>query len=93
MGSQVGALQASAASVAQRGQRSLVALVAVVLLVCGPAVSWPTQPPERAALHSRWLRPADGMTMVYVPAGEFTMGLDTAGLEAELETCRIYNPG
>ncbi len=37
------------------------------------------QPPAQAALGETWLRPADGMVMVYVPAGTFVMGIDEAG--------------
>ncbi len=93
MGDALGAPPAPAAPRTQRQQRLLVALVAAVLLVCGPAAFWPTRPPQQAVLHSRWMRQADGMTMVYVPAGEFAMGIDDAQLQAQLETCRIYNPG
>jgi formylglycine-generating enzyme required for sulfatase activity len=31
-------------------------------------------PPSEAVLGDTWLRPADGMVLVYVPAGEFKMG-------------------
>lgn len=31
-------------------------------------------PPADASLHDTWPRPADGMTMVYVPGGTFQMG-------------------
>ncbi len=34
------------------------------------------QPPASAALGDTWLRPADGMIMVYVPGGTFPMGSD-----------------
>lgn len=34
----------------------------------------PVAPPVAASLGESWIRPADGMVMVYVPAGEFEMG-------------------
>jgi formylglycine-generating enzyme required for sulfatase activity len=34
----------------------------------------PAAPPADASLGDTWTRPADGMVMVYVPAGEFEMG-------------------
>jgi formylglycine-generating enzyme required for sulfatase activity len=34
----------------------------------------PAGPPATASLGDTWTRPADGMSMVYVPAGEFEMG-------------------
>ncbi len=33
-------------------------------------------PPSQAEIGSTWIRPADGMVMVFVPAGEFSMGSD-----------------
>jgi len=67
-------------------------LLAALLLVGGPAAVWPGQPPEAAALGSRWLRPADRMPMVYVPAGEFVMGLDEADLRFAMVLCARHNP-
>jgi formylglycine-generating enzyme required for sulfatase activity len=37
----------------------------------------PAGPPTEASLGDTWGRPADGMEMVYVPAGEFEMGAET----------------
>jgi len=34
----------------------------------------PTEAPPALGIGSTWVRPADGMMMVYVPEGEFTMG-------------------
>ncbi len=42
------------------------------------ATPTPALPPETAVLDDTWLRPADGMMMVYVPAGSFLMGSDPA---------------
>lgn len=64
-----------------------------VLLLSGSAAAWPTQPPEQAALHTQWMRHIDGMTMVYVPAGEFTMGLDEENLDYVMDLCMVFNPG
>ncbi len=38
---------------------------------------------------SKWIRPADGMTMVYVPEGEFTMGTGE-GVGAESPAHKVY---
>jgi formylglycine-generating enzyme required for sulfatase activity len=40
-----------------------------------------------AATGDRWTRPADGMTMVYVPGGTFQMGSTDAEIEAEASQC------
>ena len=87
------ALRSTAWPRAQRRQQALLALVAALLLVSGPAAFWPTRPPSQAALNARWMRPADGMNMVYVPAGEFTMGLNDQDLRYVLDLCQVYNPG
>ncbi len=41
------------------------------------------QPPATASLHDTWVRPADGMTMVYVPGGTFQMGSDEDNSDAD----------
>jgi formylglycine-generating enzyme required for sulfatase activity/Tol biopolymer transport system component len=43
-----------------------------------------------ASLGDTWIRPADGMTMVYVPGGEFQMGSDDDEVDAALEMCQTY---
>ncbi|MGD9002462.1 MAG: formylglycine-generating enzyme family protein, partial [Anaerolineae bacterium] len=57
-------------------------------------IPWPAAtvvpPPEGATLGDTWTRPTDGMTMVYVPAGEFTMGSADAEVDAALEKCNTY---
>lgn len=40
------------------------------------ATPTPARPPSQAVLGETWNRPADGMTMLYVPAGSFLMGSD-----------------
>ena len=40
-----------------------------------PSPTWPPDvPPVDASKGDKWIRPADGAEMVYVPAGEFLMG-------------------
>jgi hypothetical protein len=53
-------------------------VIAAVLAACAAPAPGPTvpQPVESAALGDTRVRPADGMVMVYVPAGEFAMGSD-----------------
>jgi formylglycine-generating enzyme required for sulfatase activity len=43
--------------------------------------------PQDAQLGDSWTRRADGMVMVYVPAGEFEMGSNDDGLDYALELC------
>jgi len=42
-----------------------------------------TRPPAEASIGDTWTRPADGMVMVYVPAGEFLMGSSDADGQAD----------
>ncbi len=50
--------------------------------------------PDKSAasgkLGDTWTRPADGMTMVYVPAGEFKMGSDDDGFKYAQQLCIKY---
>jgi len=41
------------------------------------------RPPAEASIGDTWTRPADGMVMVYVPAGEFLMGSSDADGQAQ----------
>jgi len=59
------------------GGVALLALVVGVLMNAGGGATSlpPTSPtPAGSSLGDTWTRPADGMVMVYVPAGEFEMG-------------------
>jgi formylglycine-generating enzyme required for sulfatase activity len=57
--------------------------------------STPTEEPTPAgpALGDTWTRPADGMVMVYVPAGEFEMGSTDQEVDYALALCHEYYYG
>jgi formylglycine-generating enzyme required for sulfatase activity len=59
-------------------------LLAAVLL--GPALAVAPEPASPKA-GDAWIRPADGMEMVYVPAGEFLMGSTEAERDGYLARC------
>ena len=65
-----------------------VAMIGVALWM-GPGAG-SAVPPRRSALGDRWIRPADGMVMVYVPAGEFEMGSTDSDVDAALALCNQY---
>jgi formylglycine-generating enzyme required for sulfatase activity len=44
-------------------------------------------PPENAKLGDRWTSPKDGMTLIYIPAGEFLMGSTDADITQALIGC------
>ena len=46
-------------------------------------------PTSTPGIGSTWARPADGMVMVYVPEGDFTMGMD---IDQEMAICKRFNP-
>jgi len=55
--------------------------------LCNPnAVTWRTpDPPAEARKGDIWINPKDGIEMVFIPAGEFTLGSSTPELQAWLE--------
>jgi formylglycine-generating enzyme required for sulfatase activity len=61
------------------------------LAECGLLLSGcaPSVPPE-AAVGDTWVRPADHMVMMYVPAGEFQMGSSDAEVGFGLSLCAQY---
>ena len=63
-------------------------LLASLLIQCAPG-EVPLDIPQPGDTR---LRPADGITMVFVPAGEFTMGVDYLGMRAALQLCKEYVP-
>ena len=50
-------------------------------------------PPAAPALGDTWIRPADGMVMVFVPAGEFEMGSDHPFYNNERPPHTVALPG
>jgi formylglycine-generating enzyme required for sulfatase activity len=84
-----------------RGHRLLALVVLLVLLVaCAPAATptpvptptptvVPTPTPEPLAGATKVLGQT-GITMVYVPAGEFTMGSTDAQIDQAVELCKPY---
>jgi len=70
----------------------------LLLVTCGcggravpPAASAPS-PVSPGHLGDTWTRPADGVVMVYVPAGEFSMGLSKEGLVYLLQVLAELDP-
>ena len=58
----------------------------------GPAPLPPVEPtPLPPAPSSTWVRPADGMTMVYLPSGQFLMGSTDAELDYAVQLSQPYN--
>jgi hypothetical protein len=72
---------------------ALVLLLVGTAAACGMAWPWRAHPPAEAVLRDTWVRPVDGMPMLYVPAGEFLMGLDEQDLGYVLDVCAQFNPG
>jgi len=66
---------------------SVCILVIIVLSACSVSVSMPTiqaaLTPEKLIIGSTMVSPKDGMTLVYVPDGEFIMGSDTGSVDEQ----------
>jgi len=69
--------------------RAKACLVAAVLLLASPGAGWSVSDSQLAApqLGDTRVRPVDGMSMVYVPAGEFEMGTSDAGVRYARQLC------
>lgn len=61
--------------------------VAMLALLCACSTVAPVGPPAQASGGDTWTRPADGATMVYVPAGEFPYG---PGSSEDVPDRRVY---
>jgi formylglycine-generating enzyme required for sulfatase activity len=73
------------------GVWSLAAAVVTVLVGACAAPTLPSvSPTATPALGDAWTRPADGMAMVYVPAGQFEMGSDRDQVQYARQLCRAY---
>jgi formylglycine-generating enzyme required for sulfatase activity len=75
----------------------LICALALLAGACGgqPQAASSAMPPAAAPAGrsgATWARPADGMEMVYVPAGAFEMGLTDAALEALLQVLAATDP-
>ena len=69
----------------------LAAAAITALLSACAAPALPTVPPTATpALGDDWTRPADGMVMIYVPAGEFEMGSYGDAVKYARQLCRAY---
>jgi len=55
-----------------------------------PANDGPAEAPPSASQGDTWIRPTDGMVMVYVPGGTFQMGSSDAQIEAVMALCDRY---
>lgn len=73
-------------------KRQAAALGLLLAALAGGACAGPLQPRPavNADLGAVWIRPADGMAMVRVPAGEFVMGSDRAGVDYAVALCRRF---
>jgi formylglycine-generating enzyme required for sulfatase activity len=67
------------------GAVALVVVIGIAVVVVPRLIeaTTPVGPPAEANIGDTWTRPADGMVMVYVPAGEFLMGSSEADALAE----------
>ncbi len=57
------------------------------------SVFGPSNPPVQAIADEAWTRPTDGMAMMYVPAGEFTMGSTVPEAEYAFQICNEIRDG
>jgi len=72
------------------------AILAVLIAALAFAQAGPAQaarPPDGSVPGQTWTRQHDGMTMVYVPAGEFQMGSMEPDVEFAMDVCTKYHLG
>lgn len=66
----------------------LVTLLSIAVSTCGPGPTLTEAPTSGgASLGEIWIRPDDGMEMVYVTAGEYLMGSDDEEVDKALKMC------
>ena len=76
------------------GKAMLVTVLLAFLAGCGPTSVLPSATPEPAgepALGDTQTRSRDGMVMVYVPGGQFEMGMNDAQVDQALRVCDAAN--
>ena len=69
---------------------TVAAAMAALLSACAAPVLLPVPPTATPALGDVRTRPADGMVMLYVPAGKFKMGSDREAVTYARQLCRAY---
>ncbi len=84
----------------QQHRLVLLALIAAMLAACLPAQTAKLAPTSTASpmppTHPAgevWRRSADGMDMLFVPAGQFIMGSDREMLKYARQLCAVSKPG
>lgn len=98
-------LSSPAHAVGRARVTTLIAAITLISLsiACGSSADTSTEAPPEAATteptiattptlgeRSSMIREADGMTMMYVPEGEFTMGNDSSNFEREIPAHEVF---
>ena len=66
----------------------LATFLSIAVSTCGPGPTLTEAPTSGGpSLGEIWIRPADGMEMVYVTAGEYVMGSDDEEVNNALKMC------
>lgn len=70
-----------------------VAATPVAAQTCCTASPLAAQPPASAAPGAHWVRPVDGMTMIFIPSGTVAIGLPADAVATETKLCQQeYGP-